>query len=426
MAIIFAIAAFTQVKGQSEYKLLYLQNQWDSIIHKAKTNTKADEATANDYYWYAIALNETGNIQECISILNNGLQDFPDNSEMNHLLAGIYFKNGNYAKAMPILEKYQKDTESRIKRAKIYEFRDNYPKAITIFRKLYRADTANIMYLKHLGNDYYKTDSVAKAISFFRKVLHYNQHDQPVAYKLSRIYLKSGEHKKALEICKPILKNDSTNLKFLNQAGYVYYKWKKYSSASDIFSKALSLGDSSAFVFKHLGISEIASRSFKKGRNHLLKAYKRDSTDFKTCFFLGRAYLSSMYKEKGLYYLEKADSILQPSPSVLAMVHQEKASIYSELKQYNSALQMHEKSYRLTQNPKYLFHIASLYQNRKDDKQKALNYYRKFLEQLPEKQDSEDKKNKKGINISLKKVAKKNVKTLKEDLFFEGKTPKNE
>jgi len=419
--ICLTLALYGQVEGQNQYELLYLQNQFDTIVERAKIHLNYNSPATRDYYWYGVALKKKGAINKCINIMEAGLQSFPDNTMLNKLLAGVYFDTGNYTEAVPILREYPDDRECRIKLARIHEFNNNYVKAIEIFQELYRHDTSNILYLRHLGDNYYNLDSMAKALFFYKKRLSLNPYDQLIAYKVSRIYRKNKAYQKSIDVCKPILAKDSTNLRFLKQAGYVYHEWKKYHWASKLFSKALNLGDSSKFVYKYLGISELGNHVFHSGRKHLLEAYEKDTNDFETCYFLGRAFLNSPTPGRGLYYLNRADSLLQPDPSVMAALYLEKQSIYSSIDKYKSAVDCYKSAYKYTQKPEYLFYIASIYQHKLKDKSHALDHYRLFLSKLPHEKQTGHETSQKRIVISLKKVAENNVKDLRKALFFEGK-----
>ncbi len=420
LSICLILGLYYQVQGQNQYELLYLQNQFDLIVKQAEIKTSSNSPDSIDYYWYAVALNKKGAINQCFQILNEGLQYFPDNSKLNKLLADVYFQNGNFTDAEFIFQKYLGDPQCKMKLVKIHEFNNNYLQAIENLQKLYRNDTTNILYLRHLGDNYYDLDSTSKALFFYKKALALNPYDQLTAYKVSRIYRKNQEYQKSIEACQPILVKDSTNLRFLKQAGYVYYEWKKYDRATEIFSKAIASGDSSKFVYKYLGISELGNHIFHSGRKHLLEAYEKDPKDFETCYFLGKAFLNSPTPGKGLYYLNRADSLLQPDPSVMSALYLEKQSIYSAMGKFIDAVSCYKSAYNYNRKPEYLFYIASTYQHKLKDKSKALEYYRLFLSELPPQQRSEHGVSKKGIVITYRKVAEDNIKELKKELFFQG------
>ncbi len=418
--ILFFIFSFSPARGQDDYELLFVQKQYDLIIEKAAKKINTVQKNEQDYYWYAIACDKKGQTDKSISILKQGLVDFTANIKLSKLLADFYYQSGNYGQAKVLLKKYPADINCKLQLATIYEFSNHYSKAISILLDFYQQDTTNILYLKHLGNNYFKQDSIAKAIQYYQKAIRINPYDQPTVYRLAQIYLKKEAYKKSIEVCKPVLENDSLNIRFLKHTAYTYYKNRNYAPAINNFIKVISLGDSSAFVYKYLGICQLNNFAYHKGRKNLLNAFQLDSTDFKTCFFLGRAFLNSTNQSKGLYYLDLADSLIQPNAKVLVAIYQEKASIYDALKQYEKALEAQKKSYKLSDKPEYLFYIASI-NKRMGNKKIALSYFNRFLAECPPASSTADKGKDKGITISLQKVAQDNIAILKEELFFEGK-----
>lgn len=423
--LLVLLCMFYSANSQNRYELLFMQEKYDKIIETAQQKESQNTMDVADFIWYATALDKTGQTKKSLLVLQNGLIKFQNNKELTKLLAKFYFETGNFSKAKPLLANTPQHTESKIMHAKIHEFNSNYADANAIFKQLYKNDTLNILYLKHLGDNYFRLDSIQRAAFFYKKALQINPLDQPTCYRLSRIYSKLEEYEKAIDVCDSILKVDSTNTKFLKQTAYIYFKWKKYDTSQAIFARVANLHDTSVFVMKHLGISELFNNDFHTGRKHLIQAYNQDSLDFEICFYLGRAYLNSMQQEKGLWFLNKADSLLQPKPAVLAAIHQEKASIYSALNQFNEELQCYLQAYKLIQDPEYLFYIASIYQNKRNDKAKALKYYELFITSLPPKKHSEHTMYDSKITVSLRKVAENNITKLKEELFFEAEPKKD-
>jgi tetratricopeptide (TPR) repeat protein len=149
-----------------------------------------------------------------------------------------------------------------------------------------------------------------------------------------------------------------------------------------------------------------------------------DSNDYETCFFIGKAYLNSPTPEKGLFFYNRVDSLLQADPLIISTLYAEKQSIYSAINKYPEALNSYELAYKYNPKPEYLFFIASMYQNNLHDKKSAYTYYNRFIEQLPPKPDSEHIYDENQITVSLRKVAESNIEKLKEELFFEGELPK--
>ncbi len=66
--------------------------------------------------------------------------------------------------------------------------------------------------------------------------------------------------------------------------------------------------------------------------------------------------------------------------------------------------------------------MASIYQHRLDDPQKALDLYTEFLEVLPPSPELSDSPDLEGQRvITLRSAAENMITELKEELYFEGK-----
>ncbi len=413
--IIISLLIKVNLKAQNNYELLFLEGEFDQIYQLSQKFSYEE-----DYYWNSIILNKQGKILEAIQILEQGYKQFNDSQIIEKFLAELLFKTGQYTKAKPLLLKYEGDSDFFMQFINILEFENNYTLAIESLNKKILADSLNLDYLVHLGNNYFQIDSIEIAIKFYEEALTINSEDQVIAYKLANLYFKNKNYTKTIEICNIILNNDTTNKKFIKLKGIASFNNNDFIEAESKFNYLFNEGDSSKFIIKSLGISEFNNSSFETSREHLNLAYKLDSTDSEICFYLGKAYLNSRTPYKGLYYFNKVESLLQPDTIILAAIYIEKQSIYSSLDMYKEALRCYETAYKYNPKPEYIFYIATYYYERLNDNKKALENYEKFLHLLPPKSESENNFRGEQIILSIKNIAEKNIEKIKEELFFNG------
>lgn len=421
-SIIFGIIIYLLITGtafsQENYELLFLRSEFDRIEQLSR---KLE--TPEDYYWHSFILDNKGKTLNAINYLEEGRAKYHNSTEIEQLLIEFLFRTGQYTQAKPLLQKYSDESMYFLKYISILEFEGEFHTAIRQLNIKLSEDSLNLEYLTHLGDNYYKIDSIQLAVGVFEDILVINPNDQLTAYKLANSYIKLKEYKPAIEICDIALKNDSTIKKFVQTKGIASFRLKNYKEAEACFKQLLLQGDSGKFILKHLGMSEFNTTEYKKSREHLLQAYKIDSNDFEICYMLGRCFLNSPTPAKGLYYFERVESLIQPDTILLSELYNDKHSIYSTLDMYEKALECYKKAYEYNPKPEYIFFIASYYQNKLDDKKRALEYYERFIELLPPKPDSDHEIEETQIVISLRKVAEDNIKLLKEELFFEGEVP---
>ena len=409
------IVNFLYSGAQENYELLYIKGDFSQIEKMALR-----KSTAEDFYWYAMVLEDQGKSKQAINILEEGLSTFKDNEKLELLISSLYFETGNYQKAELYLNQLRHNPSAFIQLVQVNEFRNNHQRAISLLQDRILDDSTNTQYLKHLGDNYLQIDSIPLALKYYRHAFLIDSADQVTAAKLVNLYIRRKEFDKAVKICESILRTDSTNNKFVKLMAISHFNKGKFSEAESYFQKLYNAGDSNRFVLKHLGICKLNTYSYSDSRNYLLSAFALDSNDIEICFCLGKAFLNSMWPEKGLYYYNRADSLSQADPKVLSAIHMDKESIYNTLGNFEEALKEYHIAYKLDPKPEYLFFIASLYQNKLENKKKALKYYETFLAVLPDLSESEIGFQEEQVVISLKKVAEDNIRLLKEEIFFDG------
>lgn len=405
------------LSGQNNYELLYLEGEFEEIIVQSSQLNKA-----SDYYWNALVTSKQGEVLVAMDILEQGVEKYQDEARLELLLTDLYYETGDYLKAKPLLEKYSSSHEMFIRLIEVLEFQNNFQEAIQLLEQRLQSDSLNLSLLIHLGDNYYQNDSLRDAIMFYDEVYTLNPNDQSTAYKLASLLVKMKEYERSIEICDTILGKDILNKKFMRIKASASFSNKDYSTSQAYFKGLYAMGDSGAFIMKHLGISEFHMQMNKDSRKHLLAAYDRDPTDFETCFMLGRGFLNSQNPERGLFYLEAADSLLQPDSIVMAAIFIEKKSIYYTLKDYDRTLECYKKAYEYDPHPKYIFYMASMYQHTFKKKKLALDYYSRFLDMLGPPISLADNPDLEGqMTITMRSAAENAIIDLKEELFFEGK-----
>lgn len=408
----------TAVFAQENYDLLYLQKEYKQILEKS-----GKLITPDDYYWNSVMLDKNGKTLEAIDVLNKGVSLFNNNVNIEKLLADFLYKTGQYTLAKPILIKYILNSDDFIKYIKILEFQEEYKTAIDLLKSAIDKDSVNLDYLQHLGKNYHQIDSIDRAIEVFKEILTINPKDQSNALKLASLLVKTKQHTKAIEICDIGLLNDSTNKKLIRTKGVASFSIKEFEISEACFQYLYDEGDTTTFVLKRLGISFFQNNLYYYAQRHLMQAFQNNPNDLEICYFIGKCYLYTDEPEKGLYYFDLVESLLQPDPKMLASLYMDKENIYSRLGNFKEALHCYQKAFEYNQKPEYLFHIAMLYQNRLNDPKNALKSYERFLNLLPDEADSDSIDWPKGeVTVTLKSIAKDNISNIKKDLFFEGET----
>lgn len=400
--------------SQENCEILLLKGDFDKIIENTQQLSSIE-----DFYWNSIALDHKGKVLEALKVLSDGIIMYEEIEKLELLYANYLFKTGQYPKAKLYLLKY-KDNNLFNKLISVLEFENNYQLAIDLIEKEISSDSTNVYLLSHLAENYYQIDSLNLAIYWYEKALIINQNDQLIIEKLAKYYFKDKAYRISVQKCDIALQNDSLNKNFIKIKGMASMNIPNYETAQNCFKFLYENGDSSNFILKNLGVCEFNNSSFVSSRDHLLLAFQFDPNDYEICYFLGKGYLNSPYPEKGLFYFNRVDSLLQPDLNILSALYLEKQSIYNSINKYEEALNCYKIAHKYNPKPEYLFYIASMYETNFKNSEKALEYYNLFLQKLPTKLNSDHKYKEDQMILSLRKSAENNIVRLKEELFFKG------
>ena len=401
--------------AQETYELLFIKGNYDEILNRSSNPDSPD-----DYYWHSIMLDRKGETLSSISFLKEGIEKYPENNILEKLLADYLYKTGQYVQVKPLLHKYSDSPDVFLKLVNVLGFDKDYRTAIKYINERISTDSLNMEMLSHLGDFYQQTGALDSSIQIFKKLIQINPNDQKSAIRLITLYIKTKKDDLAVETCDTFLLINPESIRLHILKGVACFNLEDFDCSFQCFDFLHSKGDSGKFVLKHLGISEFKIELFEESMAHLLKAYKKDSLDKETIFCLGKLYSMSETPVTGLYYFNRLDSLMQPDPKILSTIYFEKQEIYTKLEKYEEALECYLKAYSYDPKPRYLFFIASAYQSNFKDKKKALEYYEKFIEQLPSQPKTEASVEKGTPSFSLKSAAEYNIRQLREELFFEG------
>lgn len=431
LAIICSLPALSQ---EGRYELLFLQKEYDTILQESAVLNNE-----TDYLWNAIALRQTGELAGSMEVAELGVAIYPEHKPLEMLLGELYFSAGRYSMAKPLLNRYREHRDYFMMLIRVLEFESDHNRAIILLSERLPEPPLDREYLGRLADNCIKADSLVRAKKIYETLVSLDSADQRSLTRLANVHLELREYNESVMVCNRALEMDSTNLTLHRIKGFASFRNGSFGTARESFRVLHESGDSGKVILKHLGISEIKDHEYDDARKHLLQLYALDSTDHEVCFFLGRAFLNSDEPGRGLFFLERADSLARPDPEVLAAIYVEMIAIYTSLKKHADAIEAYEKAYAYSPKPEYLFFMASSYEFNLENKKKALETYERFVASLPPKdanaadpsQDeasgnlSQEREPAKQTGqpdrlISMKEVALRNIERLREELFFEG------
>ncbi len=404
------------------------QYNYEKVI---KLISKLDQNSLNQdlLYLKSIALKGLNKYQEAIPILKEIYQADSTNLNVICELAECNKSINNFKEAQQLYQKailLNPENKYLIQQlANSYYSDDNFIQAIKFYLTAISADTTYYL-TRQLAKCYDNLEMSDTAILFYKKAISFNPKDGQSIYRLSTIFKNLENYNEAINYTDSYLKINTNNLKILKLSGYLHYLNKDYNIAAKKFKYCLQLNDTTIFVNKYLGYSLFKLEQYGEAKDYLEYACLKDSSNADLCYVLALSCSHSYYKNQAIEYFNKTLDLLTPKPELLSQVYQDLAIANDEYSRFQEALNAYLKAYELTPNDTLLiFKIGSYYDNRLEDKEKALKYYNEFMLSRPKKiKPVSEKSRQGGMVISYYDFVEKRINEIKEEIFWTGEKNK--
>ena len=308
---------------------------------------------------------------------------FPDNISIKYSQGNAYSKLGDHAKASTtyqiIIEKDSTQLLACIELAKSYYIRKKYSDALPMYQNLLKEDPRNYAFNKELGRTYLQLDSIKPALWYLHTAININNRDINLVAQVATLYNKEGEYDSALDVVKLGLLYNKDALPLLSLKGYCYYLLHYYSLSIREFKNVMSLGDTTLFVKKYLGLSHLSIGQATEAIPFLLEVFRADTTHPNNCYNVGIAYHELPDFNLAIDYFFETQELLQPNPYMVASIFRYMARCYYNLEDWDKSVNYYLSSFRIDpEDYTVLFNIGSLYDYKIQDRKKALGLYDKF------------------------------------------------
>lgn len=346
--------------------------------------------TANLFYQKGTILKGLFNYNQAVDFYLKAFALDSTNNQVAVELASTYKQLPDHEKALKFyalaLKNDPQNTMLKIEVANCHYYMDEYKPAITNFSRIYRDDTTNYFVIKRLASCYSKLERADSSIFYYRKAIELNPSDANNISNICNQFIGQRKYNEGIKTAQSYIAIDSLNDKINSLNAYLYLLAKKYDTSITKFSYCLQNGDSSRFVMRSMSIAYFKSDSFDTAKFYLEKAYQQDTTDISTLHILGISCSQSYYKELGIKYLEKAIALYDPTINDYALIYRnllESCRAWSNCPcEKNLAVAI--KAMELNPTDTILiYHVAASYDRCMNDKEKAMEYYVKYLDTKP-------------------------------------------
>jgi len=291
---------------------------------------------------------------------------------------------------------------------KLREWRPTIQAANTILQK----DSLPTVY-PILGDCFAQLSKMDSTVYFYKKALIFNPEDYNTLSKLSKIYFQSENYSELLNSTNRYLLADSSNQVINQFNGIGCCMTGNYDKAIYRLNKLYEQGDSSYLTNYYLGASYFASKDNTMAYEHLLNAYRKDSTNQHLFLYLGKSAILSGHQKKGIEILNKGLTQLIPKDSVLFDYYYNMSVGYNRINNHSDEIKCLKQAYRYKPDYKFaLYTIAELYDFQLKKPDEAMEYYAQFVMARPKaKKETTDK----TPTISYYNVAENRLNELKQD-----------
>ena len=286
-----------------------------------------------------------------------------------------------------LLDEAPEDVSLRNQLARLAAQANDWFEAKVHYERLIAADASNGLWQARLGQCYQNLGRTAPALEHLRTAHRLRPQDPAVALQLSALLRATGARQDAASVIETSLNETPTRASLWRRRADLAFERSALDTARSSYEQTLAYGDSSATVYRRLGIVASGQERYADAIPPLKAAYQQDSTSTRTKLYLGIAYREVDRLDIAARYLRGAvqsiaEGTITDAYVQLAQTEDERGNLNAALEAYRMARRLHPDRTEL------LFRMAQLYDRYYEDKTVAARYYRQFLNTHPPTGDS--------------------------------------
>ncbi len=367
----------------SRIDLMLLRGDYEKVIDTCKQILTYDSLNPEIHYRMGIAYQNI--LEEDLSLksFNKAANLNPENNVYNFVLAKEYYGRGKFKLAEPLLNKLCSLDSMKWVYAyyltNIYMQSDRFDEAINTYKRFLMKDSTNCIYLDKTAFAFLKKGDFTYSIDLYNKSLSIRNNNLTAIKNLSYLYASTMNSDTAIQLLTNGIKIDSTDMDLYIRRAQLNYSKNYTKRALNDYLVVLASGDSSKLYLKRVGIGYCYNLQPKEAIVYLLMAYKIDSADYETCSFLGQCYYKTKDMKNSIYYYKRVIDILTPINTQLGLSYVLYAESQKSNENYRDAIASYLKAYAINTDPSLNMTIANIYDEKLNNKEKAIYYYQRFL-----------------------------------------------
>lgn len=183
--------------------------------------------------------------------------------------------------------------------------------------------------------------------------------DYLAASKLASLYIRNNYYDYAIETCEAYRKTDTTNATVNRLEAQAYCLNQEYQKALERYQPLLAQGDSSFYNCYYAGISHYALNQPYEAHDLLEAARKHAPDHIDLLYYLGKACSKTLWKKKGMEYMEDAIRLVFPQDSVVARLYGGLADCCREAAEPRKQIKALMQQYKYNPQAHYVLYKAA-------------------------------------------------------------------
>jgi tetratricopeptide (TPR) repeat protein len=281
-------------------------------------------------------------------------------------------------------------------------------------------DSANKKKKKNMGDCFFRLDSLFQTFHNYYVALTFYPRNKSLWGTLTRILVTNNQAESAVEVGNEAIKIDATNVEAWKYLGVAYYKLGKASLADIALGNALTLGDSSFTAISHYGVISYHLQDYTEAEKYLEKAYQLDSNDINTMNYLATTYGYTGKSQKGLDILDELDKMVAQFDTIGMKANIQRGYLLRRLNRNQEAANAFITAIKdFPKDIQNIWLVATCYDNA-HNKKLAIDWYTRYLEKIDPQWATKRRTKEELKEYEFANYAVDRIKTLKEELFWEG------
>ncbi len=389
---------------------LLFSGQVSEAIPLLNEMVKKDSTNSKLYFALGKAYERLDQNMKAIKNYTKARQLDPNSTETLLNLSSCLYASGNYPKAEQELLNLQQLAPNKysvdLLLAKTYSAQNKYQQSLDIYLKLNQQDSLNPDIHKQIGSLKRRMQNFIGSLGSYMKANELNPNDLSVIIHIAQQLYEMAAYQQALAYISDGLNAFPDNIMLQKKKAQVLIGLEWYDNALTILKDLKTANQLTDAEHRQLGICYMQTRQYEEALKAFASCGETFEKDPMINFHTGICYARLSQHEKGIKFLE--DALFYITPPIEASMHLYLAKSYGATKQFEKAVESYQKHYEMdNSNPDILYEIATAYEEFGDNKDNALAYFTKFIQQTIDKDDPKYE------------YAKSRILHLKENIHFE-------